>query len=91
MNNALHDTLSISKRLKGAGMNEPQAEAVAGAIRGSIRDATAHLATKKDLDALESRLEAKISSLESRLVWRLFLLITGAAGLALAITRLFPP
>lgn len=91
MNNALHDTLSISKRLKGAGMNEPQAEAVAGAIHGSIRDATAHLATKKDLDALESRLEAKISSLESRLVWRLFLLITGTAGLALAITRLFPP
>ena len=91
MNNALHDTLSISKRLKGAGMNEPQAEAVAGAIHGSIKDATAHLATKKDLDALESRLEAKISSLESRLVWRLFLLITGTAGLALAITRLFPP
>lgn len=91
MNNALHDALSISKRLKGAGMNEPQAEAVAGAIHGSIRDATAHLATKKDLDALESRLEAKISSLESRLVWRLFLLITGTAGLALAITRLFPP
>ena len=91
MNNALHDTLSISKRLKGAGMNEPQAEAVAEAIHGSIKDATAHLATKKDLDALESRLEAGISSLESRLVWRLFLLITGAAGLALAITRLLPP
>ena len=91
MNNALHDTLSISKRLKGAGMNEPQAETVAEAIHGSIKDATAHLATKKDLDALEFRLEAGISSLESRLVWRLFLLITGTAGLALAITRLFPP
>ena len=101
MKNALHDILSISKRLKGAGMNEPQAEAVAGAIHGSIRDATAHLATKKDLDALrsdvkkdlgalESRLEAKISSLESRLVWRLFLLIAGVAGLALTILRLFP-
>ena len=54
MNNALHDTLSISKRLKGAGMNEPQAETVAEAIHGSIKDATAHLATKKDLDARES-------------------------------------
>ena len=102
MNDALHDTLSISKRLKGAGMREPEAEAVAGAIHGSITDATAHLATKKDLDALrsdvtkdlvamESRLEARISALESRLVWRLFLLFAGAAGLVLTIQRLFPP
>ena len=102
MNNALHDTLSISKRLKGAGMNEPQAEAVAGAIHGCMKDATAHLATKKDLGALESRLEAKISTvesglearisaLESRLVWRIFLLFTGTAGLAVALLRLFSP
>ena len=42
MDNALHDTLSVTKRLKGAGMNEPQAEAVAEAIHGSMRDATAH-------------------------------------------------
>lgn len=48
MNNALHDTLSISKRLKGAGMNEPQAAAVAGAIHGSIRDASANLMTERD-------------------------------------------
>ena len=67
MNKALHDTLSISKRLKSAGMNEPQAEAVAGAIHGSIKDATAHLATKKDLGALESKLEARFSTLESGL------------------------
>ena len=79
MNNALHDTLSISKKLKGAGMNEPQAEAVAEAIHGSFKEATGNLATKEDL-----------SELEARLVWRLFLLITGTAGLALAITRLFP-
>ena len=98
MNNALHDTLSISKRLQGAGMRELQAEAVAGAIHSSIRDATAHLATKqdlglvkKDLIAMESRLEARISALESRLVWRLFLLFAGTAGLVLTFQRLFPP
>ena len=91
MNDALHDTLSISKRLKGAGMREPQAEAVAGVIHGSITNATAHLATKQDLGAMESRLEAKISALESRLVWRLFLLFAGTAGLVLTIQRLFPP
>ena len=64
---------------------------MAGAIHGSLKEATAHLATKKDLGALESRLKAKISSLESRFVWRLFLLMTGAAGLAVAVLRLFPP
>ena len=92
MNNALHDTLSISKRLKGAGMRKPEAEAVAGAIHGSISwMRSRHLATKKDLDAMESRLEAKISALESRLVWRLFLLFAGTAGLVWTILRLFPP
>ncbi len=81
-------------------MNDPQAEAVAGAIHGSIKDATAHLATKKDLGALESRIEARfstfeskldarLSTLESRLVWRIFLLFISAAGLAVALLRLF--
>ncbi len=91
MNNALHDSLSISKRLKGSGMKDPQAEAVAEAIHGSIENATAHLATKQDLGAVESRLKANISALESRLVWRLFLLFSSTAGLAVAVLRLFPP
>ena len=90
MNNALHDTLSISKRLKGAGMKDPQAEAVAGAIHGSLKEATAHLATKKDLDALRSDMKKDMGALESQLVWRLFLLMTGTAGLAVAVLRLFP-
>ena len=40
-----------------------------------------------ELDRRFTRLEAKISFLESRLVWRLFLLIIGVAGLAVAILR----
>ena len=83
-------------------MNEPQAEAVAEAIHGSIREATAHLATKADLaavkselksdmKAMESRLETRISSLESRLVWRLSLAMFTAAGLVVAVQRLVPP
>ena len=79
MNNALHDTLSVTKRLKGAGMNEPQAEAVAKAIHGSMRDATAHLATKEDL-----------STMESRLTWRVFGMMLGIAGLLVAVLRLVP-
>ena len=82
MEKALHDTLSVAKRLKGAGMNELQAEAVAEAIRGGIGDATAHLATKDDLaaarrelqsdmKAMESRLEGKMSAMESRLEGRM--------------------
>lgn len=35
MNSALHDTLSVTKRLKESGMAESQAEAVAATTHGS--------------------------------------------------------
>ena len=47
-------------------MNEPQAEAVTEVIHGSIRDATAHLATRNDLVATESRLDSRLLGLEAR-------------------------
>ena len=86
------------------------------ALHGSIRDATAHLATKNDLAAAESRLDSRLSGLEarvsgletemsavgfrlearmsaqeSRLLWRLFGMMLGTAGLVVAVLRLFPP
>ena len=62
-----HDTLSVTKRLKGSGMNDTQAEAVAKAIYGSITSATANLVTKDELIATESRLTADIARLETKL------------------------
>ena len=56
------DTLAIARDLEAAGMANGQAEAIAVAIR----DARADLVTKADLDALESRLEARLAALESK-------------------------
>ena len=50
------DTLAAAKALERAGMANGQAEAVANVVR----DATADLATKSDLDALEGRLNEKL-------------------------------
>ena len=56
------DTLAIARDLEAAGMANGQAEAIAVAIR----DARADLVTKADLDALESRFEARLAALESK-------------------------
>ena len=102
MNNALHDTLSVTRRLKESGMENSQAEAVAETTHRSIVAATAHLATKADLETgletLESRLTTAMASLETRLTWRLFRMMLGTmlgtmfgvAGLVVAILRLIP-
>ena len=91
MNNALHDTLSVTKRLKESGMGNSQAEVIAEVMHGSIVNATAHLATKADLDS-------GLATLETRLTWRLFSMMLGTmlgtmfgvAGLVVAILRLIP-
>ena len=91
MNNALHDTLSVTRRLKESGMENSQAEAVAESTHRSIVAATAHLATKTDL-------KAELNALESRPTWRMFVTMfgtmlgtmIGVAGLVVAVLRLFP-
>ena len=57
------DTLAAAKALEGAGMENGQAEAVAVVVR----DATADLATKADLNALEDRLNERLAAHESKL------------------------
>ena len=56
------DTLAAAKTLAKAGMENGQAEAVANVVR----DATADLATKADLDALESRLDGRFAAMDGR-------------------------
>ena len=59
------DTLACARTLKEAGVEEKQAEAYAEGVR-------AGLATKTDLDTglglLETRLDARISGLETRML-----------------------
>ena len=57
------DTLAAAKTLAEAGMENGQAEAVANVVR----DATADLATKADLDALERRLDDKFATMDERI------------------------
>ena len=95
------DTLQIAKRLKDAGFDEPQAEAVTGVFR-DMRDADfSQLATKADIERLEVKLESEIARLDSRVdlksaelkaeIIRWFLGVAVAqAALILGMLRLFP-
>jgi hypothetical protein len=62
------DTLSISRDLKAAEVPAVQAEAIAAAIGRSAGDSMENSATKSDLAQVESRLEAKIEALQSKLI-----------------------
>lgn len=50
------DTLEISKRLKSAGFDDSEAEALTGILRDTRDADLSRLATKDDLAALEARL-----------------------------------
>jgi len=68
------DTHFYIKRLKDAGVAEPQAEAVIDAIRASREIDLGAAATKGDLKELELRLENKIKDLQIKLGAMLFAL-----------------
>jgi hypothetical protein len=73
------DTLSHARRLKQAGVPEPQAEAIADATRGLV---VQDFATKSDLAALGQRLLAAMDTLGLRLAVRVGVML--AAGFSLA-------
>ena len=73
------DTLSYARRLKQAGVPEPQAEAIADATRELV---VQDFATKSDLAALEQRLLAAMDTLGLRLTVRVGVML--AAGFSLA-------
>ena len=61
------DTLEIAKRLRNAGLDERQAEAITGALR-DVHDADlSRLATREDLAALRSELSADSAALRTEL------------------------
>ena len=62
------DTLTISRDLKAAEVPAVQAEAIAAAIGRSAGDSMENAATKADLAQVESRLDAKIEALQSKLI-----------------------
>ena len=68
---AAFDTYAAAKRLRDAGFDERQAEAAVSMVRDAAGADHKQLATKADIDALESRVDAKLAALEARLTWRL--------------------
>lgn len=61
------DTLEIAKRLRDAGIDEKQAEAITGALR-DVHDADlSRLATKEDIAALRTELRGEMATLRTEL------------------------
>ncbi len=92
------DTLSYARCLKAVGVDEAQAETHAEAVRDAI---TQGVATKADLDGLETRIdkrfanletriERRFSDLEVRLVRLVFAVAAGQAALIVALLKLLP-
>jgi hypothetical protein len=61
------DTLEIAKRLRDAGLDERQAEAITGALRDMHDADLSRLATKEDLAALRAELRAEMATLRTEL------------------------
>src|SRR5687768_4865901 len=59
------DTLEVSKRLKNAGFDDAQAEALIGVLRESREADLSRLATKDELFATKNELKAEIARLEA--------------------------
>jgi archaellum component FlaC len=61
------DTLEIVKRLRGAGFDDSQAEAITGALRDTHDADLAQIATKEDIAALRSEIAAVRSELRAEI------------------------
>lgn len=94
------DTLAFAKRLRTAGLDQEQAEAIAEAHGQAFREAAEHtLATKEDLAEVKSELKQDIAevrselkqdmkSLELRITTRLGGMLIAVTGIILAGIRL---
>lgn len=61
------DTLQLAKRMKGAGVPEPQAELFADIFRETREAGLAQLASRADLEALRAALKADLAALETKI------------------------
>ncbi len=68
------DTLAYVKTLREAGFEERQAEAQAAALATVLKSGVGDLATKEDLNRLESKLESRLTLFEERTEGRFKLL-----------------
>jgi len=89
MNAITFDTLKYANRLKKAGFTPEQAEEQAGALSEVLEVNLKELATKGDLAMLEARIEAQLEKNKTETIkWNVGAILA-AAGLAIALARLF--
>ncbi len=77
------DTLTVSRRLEGVGIDRNHAEAIAIAIESAIAGAHRDLVTK-------DQLEAAISALSDRLKWRLVIIAGTVIAAVIAAIKIIP-
>jgi uncharacterized small protein (DUF1192 family) len=96
MNAVTFDTLKYADKLEAAGIPREQAKMHASALSEVLEVNMKELATKGDLAMLEARMEARTEQLRAEIErtkaelikWNIGAIIA-AAGLAMAIARLF--
>jgi hypothetical protein len=80
------DTLAFADKLKESGMPAAQAEAQARAMAAALEASRQDVATKADLQALESKLETRFAKLEGEFMlvkWMLGLIVAGVVALVM--------
>lgn len=97
------ETAGMARSEAEALISEFQSLVAPLATREGLESLEARTATKEDLASLEARmatkdelksavasLESKMSGMETRLLWRLSLVMIGSGGFLLSILRFFP-
>jgi len=80
-------SIPLYDALVSANVAPDKAKAVVEALEKEREGMTTHLATKQDLQQLESRLDTKLQLLESRMTIKLGAMLFGAVGLAVALVK----
>ena len=66
MSRTMIDTLQFADRLKDSGFENRQAEGMARVLGDVLTSALGHLVTKSDLDALDTKVSARIEALDAK-------------------------
>ena len=92
MSIATFDTLTAARALEDAGMESAQAAAVVETVRVAVVEGSATkadiAALRTDIADLRAEVRTDIAKLETRLTWRMFLVVGGLLALATTLDRL---
>jgi len=88
MTTTTFDTLAYAKRLRDAGVPEPQAEAQTAALADALRQNAGELATKQDMQELRLDIRREMAELKADLLKGVIGLFIAQVGLFAALVKL---